>query len=83
LGKLYGIKCEWLKEQLRAWGISREHDENMLGTHWEQGRKTKNASPPLPPKGKNRAHHECMLRLLIGCMKFLFPKLFVTIFGLG
>jgi hypothetical protein len=24
-----------------------------------------------------------MLSLLIGCMKLLFPKLFVTIFGLG
>jgi hypothetical protein len=37
-------------------GTSKEHDEMMLGKHWEQ-------DP-------------------IGCMKFLFPKLFVTIFGL-
>jgi len=39
-----------LRNNLRAWGISREHDENILGTHWEQGRKTKNASPPPTPK---------------------------------
>jgi len=52
----------------------------------EQGRKTKKQlrpSPPRPPKEKTRAHHDCMLSLPIGCMKFLFPKLLVTIFGLG
>jgi len=58
-----------------------------MRTFWEhignKEEKQKMPPPPLPPKGKNRAHHECMLRLLIGCMKFLFPKLFVTIFGLG
>jgi hypothetical protein len=42
----------------------------------------------LPPttqnlKEKKSRHFECMLSLPIGCMKFLFPKLFVTIFGLG
>jgi hypothetical protein len=40
--------------------------------------------PPPSPKGKKwTPHHEGMLSLLIGCMKLLFPKLFVTIFGLG
>jgi hypothetical protein len=34
-------------------------------------------------KRKKPRHFECMLSLPIGCMKFLFPKLFVTIFGLG
>jgi hypothetical protein len=34
-------------------------------------------------KRKNSRHFECRLSLLIGYMKFLFPKLFVTIFGLG
>jgi hypothetical protein len=34
-------------------------------------------------KGKNWTIHECKLSLLIGCMKFLFPKLLVTIFHLG
>jgi len=57
---------------------------NLLGTSWEQGEKTKNSLPPtLPPKGRNRAHPYCMLSLPIGCMNFLFPKLFVTIFSLG
>jgi hypothetical protein len=35
---------------------------------------------PPPPKEKTRAHYEGMLNLPIGCMKFLFPKLLVTIF---
>jgi hypothetical protein len=52
----------------------------MLKTHWEQERKKKKIIPAQPPKGKNRAHHECMLSLPIGCMKFIFPKLFGIIF---
>jgi hypothetical protein len=41
--------------------------------------------PPLPQnlKEKESRHFECMLSLPIGYMKFLFPKLFITIFGLG
>jgi hypothetical protein len=39
---------------------------------------------PLPfLKEKSWTIHECMMSLPIGCMKFLFPKLFITIFGLG
>jgi len=58
----------------------------MKGTCWEQRKKRKKSS--LPPKTQNlkenKARHlECMLSLPIGYMKFLFPKLFVTIFGLG
>jgi hypothetical protein len=34
-------------------------------------------------KGKKARHIECMLGLPIGCMKFLFPEEFVTIFGVG
>jgi hypothetical protein len=41
-------------------------------------------SPQTQNLKENKARHlECMLSLLICCMKFLFPKLFVTIFGLG
>jgi hypothetical protein len=39
--------------------------------------------PPKNLKEKESRHLECMLSFPIGCMKFLFPKLFVTIFGLG
>jgi hypothetical protein len=42
--------------------------------------------PPFPSslqKEKTKAHHEWMLNLPIGYMKFLFPKLFITISGLG
>jgi hypothetical protein len=56
-----------------------ELDKNTLGTR----EKTKNPCPPLFQKEKNWNVHECMLSLHIGCMKFFFPKLFVTIFGLG
>jgi hypothetical protein len=63
-----------------------EHFENMLGTHWEQRKKNKKLPSPPPhftslSEGKNRAHHECMLSLPIGCMKFRFPKQSVTLFG--
>jgi len=50
----------------------------MAGAEIEQG-----ISPAPSQNEKTRAHHECMLSLPIGCMKFLFPKLFVTIFGLA
>jgi len=39
--------------------------------------------PNPPQKGKNRAHRECMLNLLNGRMKLLFPKLFVINFWAG
>jgi hypothetical protein len=61
---------------LGTWGTSREHIEN------KEEKQKKTPSTP-PPKGRNRAHHEYILSLPVGYMKFLFPKLFVTIFGLG
>jgi hypothetical protein len=45
----------------------------------------KKKSSPTPTQNlkENKSRHfECMLSLPIGCMKFLFPKLFATIFGL-
>jgi hypothetical protein len=65
-----------------------------MGTHWElEGNmlgtkeKRKKILPPHHPtqnlKGKKSEHFECMLSVPICYMKFLFPKLFVTIFGLG
>jgi hypothetical protein len=64
----------------KTYGIKvRCYWEHLWGTHWELegnilGRKEKE---------KKSRHFECILSLTIGCMKFLFPKLFVTIFGLG
>jgi hypothetical protein len=49
------------------------------GTNWEQGREKQKIPSNRAPKGKKQAHHEGMLRLPTGCMKFLFPKLLVTI----
>jgi hypothetical protein len=56
-----------------------------LGTLWEQGIKTKKSLSHTPPaqKEKKLDGYECMLSLPIRCMKFLFPNLVVTIFGLG
>jgi hypothetical protein len=57
-----------------------------MGTHWEQEEKPKKNSPlPHPTLTRKKKGFKCesMLSLHIGCMKFLFPKLFVTIFGLG
>jgi len=57
----------------------------MLGT--KEKRKKPFPHPPAAPtqnlKEKKSRHFECMLNLPIACIKFLFPKLFVTIFGLG
>jgi len=44
-----------------------ENLRNMLGTHWEHRRNVVGTKEKLP----------------IGCMYFWFPKLVVTIFGLG
>jgi hypothetical protein len=53
----------------------------MLGT---KGKMKKKILPPIQKlKGKKSRHFECMLSLPIGYMKFLFPKLFIAIFGLG
>jgi hypothetical protein len=54
----------------------------MLGT---KEKNLKFTAPKLKRKKKKKKsrHFECMLSLPIGCMRFLFPKLFVTIFGLG
>jgi hypothetical protein len=56
---------------------------------WGHRKNEKNPLPlPLLPQKKTlkkikSRHFECMLSLPINCMKFLFPKLVVTIFGLG
>jgi hypothetical protein len=80
LGQTYGIKvrCYWE----HPWGTHWEPIGNMKGTWWEQRKKEKNPSPTKNFKEKKSRHFECMLSPPIGCMKFLFPKLFV-IFGLG
>jgi len=60
--------------------IWREHSGNTLRT---RGKWKKSSSPPPPPKKLKRKRASACLGLPIGCMKFLFPKEFVTIFGLG
>jgi hypothetical protein len=80
LCKTYGLK------RGAIWGIYWEPDGNPLGTwreHIGSKGKWKKSPPPQNLKEKKSRHFECMLSLPLGCMKFLFPKLFVTIFGLG
>jgi len=90
-GELNFGQTIWDKTQVllgTSWGTHLgtlwELDGNMTVTHWEQAEKTKNPSLPLPlQKEKNWVVHDCMLSHPIGCMKFLFPKLLITSFGLG
>jgi hypothetical protein len=72
-----------LGKNLKIWGTPWDHDEKHVGNTWEQGKKQKKRPITPHPKQKNWAHHECMLNLSISCMKFLYPKLLGTIFGLG
>jgi hypothetical protein len=74
----------WDKSEVLL-GRSRGNNLGTWGTLWEHiGNKEKNKkSRLLPPPKKKLDTHECMLSLLIGHMKLLFPKLVVTIFGLG
>jgi hypothetical protein len=58
----------------------------LKGEHvGNKGKKKKKILPPPPKtqKKKKSRHFECTLGLPIGCMKMLFPKLLVTIFGLA
>ncbi len=75
-GELNFGQTIWDKTQVllgASWGTH-------LGTIWDQGK----PPPPRPQhpsqKEKSWTLHEFMLSLPIGCMKFLFPNLFVTIF---
>jgi hypothetical protein len=60
---------------------------NIVGRHWEPGKKEKRIlPPPLPPKlkrKKSKSPLSACLGLPICCMKFLFSKEFFSIFGLG
>jgi hypothetical protein len=53
--------------------------------HWEPGKNEKNLPFPIPKlkRKKKKGTLNACLGLPIGCMKFLFPKEFLTIFGLG
>ncbi len=87
MAQQYGIKIEVLLGTSYGthWEIE-EHFANLTKTAWELDGKTlrtlkkKSTTPPAPaPKEKNYA----LLSLLIGCIKFLFPKQFVIIFNLN
>jgi hypothetical protein len=59
-------------------------NKSMVGSFWEFKRNMLGIKENnLPPTQNLKEKNQRMLSLPIGCMKFLFPKLFVTIFGLG
>jgi hypothetical protein len=88
--KAYGIKVRCYGEHVEEhignlMGTNSKFKVNIVGTHCERGKNEKQ-SFPLPPKlqrKKKQGTLSACLGLPIGCMKFLFPKEFVTIFGLG
>jgi len=89
---IHGICAKPYRIKLVLLGVSGGYlwkpDENSMGTWWEHIRTKKKTHPPASPprihtQEKDWTPHGSMLSLLIGCMKLLFPKLFVTIFGLG
>jgi hypothetical protein len=73
LGKAYGIKV-WF-----YWEHIEEHIGNFMGTDNQE----KNPSAARDPKENKLGPCLSMVSLLLGCIKFLFLKLFVTIFHLG
>jgi hypothetical protein len=60
-----------------------EYTENLRNIVGNKGKKKekKSSYPTRNLKETNSRHFECMLSLRIGCMKFLFSKLWVTILG--
>jgi hypothetical protein len=74
------VRCYWERTKEQLGNLRRS-----MRTPWEDigNEGGKKSCSPSSPKEKNWTPHECMLSLLVGCMKLLFPKLFVTIFGLG
>jgi len=72
--KEYGIKVRCYGEHV---GQHNGNLRNLIGTHWEFSGMGQNLN------GEKARHLQYILGEAIGCMKFLFPKEFVTIFGLG
>ncbi len=71
------------KEKKWALGTYREQIGDMVGTPKSQKFDPSPSAPFSSPYEKNMDPPGCMLNHLIGCMKILFLKLFVTIFDLG
>jgi hypothetical protein len=74
MGGKFEVLWEQLGEQLKEpfenlLGILWEHDGNTLGTRRRKTKKPKTSPDHLPQKDNNWTPCECMLSLLIGCMK--------------
>jgi hypothetical protein len=85
--KAYGVKARCYGEHIGEYienlmGTYCKLKRNMVGTHWEPEKVKNKSFPPTKLKREKSTFSAC-LGLLIGSMKFLFPKEFVTIFGLG
>jgi len=74
---IWGAIGNILGYTLRTWG------GNILGIWWEyimNKQETKKIKSLIGPTQIQNKEYSPPMRLLIGCMKFLFPKRFVTIF---
>jgi hypothetical protein len=84
LGKTYGIKARCYEE--RPWGTDwelKEHIVNLMGTCLELEGNIQGTRWEQRKNEQNEGTLSACFSLPIDCMYFWFPKLFVTIFGLG
>jgi hypothetical protein len=89
--KAYGIKVKYYGEYVgehngNLKNLMRSHwelERNIVKTHWEPRKNEKKILPFPNLKRKKEGILSACLGLLIGCMKFLSPKEFGTIFGLN
>jgi hypothetical protein len=62
-------------------GIPWELDGNTFAVDKKNQKKVHSPTPEKPERKKKKKR--CTLSLLIGCIKYLFPKVFVTIYSMG
>lgn len=79
--KMTLLEIDWRTSGEDTWNVIKNHSNLMktkMRTWWEhQNSKTLRPHHPILPKRKQPCLFECILSLLISCMKFLFLKLFV------
>jgi hypothetical protein len=79
--KMTLLEIDWRTSGEDTWNVIKNHSNLMktkMRTWWEhRNSKTLRPHHPILPKRKRLGLFECILSLLISCMKILFLKLFV------